>query len=144
MEMRRTVAAMPFALAAVVAVVGCGTSTDYRNDPRPPALIVLTGSVDDRRVSVSPRAFGAGPISLIVTNQTNTAQSVTLESADKAGSGPGLRQETAPISPRDTATLKATVKPGRYTVHVRGDGIAAARLLVGRERASAQNDLLQP
>jgi hypothetical protein len=142
--MRRTVAAMLLAPAAVVAVVGCGTTTDYKNDPRPPALIVLTASIDDQRVSVSPRAFGAGPISLIVTNQTSTAQRVTLESADKAGSGPGLRQETAPISPRDTGTLKAEVKPGRYTVHVRGDGIAAARLRVGPERASAQNDLLQP
>jgi hypothetical protein len=142
--MRRTAATMLLALAAVVAVAGCGTTTDYKNDPRPPSLIVLTASIDDQRVSVSPRTFGAGPISLIVTNQTNTAQRVTLESADKAGSGPGLRQETAPISPRDTATLKADVKPGRYTVHVRGDGIVAARLRVGPERASAQNDLLQP
>jgi hypothetical protein len=144
MEMRRTAATMPLAAAAVVALAGCGTSTDYKNEPRPPSLIVITASIDDQRVSVSPQTFGAGPISLIVTNQTNTAQSVTLESADKAGSGPGLRQETAPISPRDTATLKANVKPGRYTVHVRGDGIVAARLSVGPQRASAQNDLLQP
>jgi hypothetical protein len=141
--MRRT-AAMPLAFATVVAIAGCGTSSDYKNDPRPPSPIVLTASIDDQRVSVSPRSFGAGPISLIVTNQTNTAQSVTLESADKAGSGPGLEQETAPISPRDTATLKADVKPGRYTVHVRGDAIVAARLSVGPQRASAQNDLLQP
>jgi hypothetical protein len=142
--MRRTAAATLLALVAVAAVAGCGTSTDYKNDPRPPTLIVLTASIDDQRVSVSPRAFGAGPISLIVTNQTSTSQRVTLESAGKAGSGPGLRQETAPISPRDTATLKANVKPGRYTVHVRGDGIVAARLRVGPQRASAQNDLLQP
>jgi hypothetical protein len=142
--MRRTAATMPLAFAAAVAIAGCGTSSDYKNDPRPPSPIVLTASIDNQRVSVSPRAFGAGPISLIVTNQTSTAQSVTLESADKAGSGPGLRQETAPISPRDTATLKADVKPGRYTVHVRGDAIIAARLRVGPQRASAQNDLLQP
>jgi hypothetical protein len=144
MEMRRTAALTPLAVAAVVAVVGCGASSDYKNDPRPPSPIVLTASIDNQRVSVSPRSFGAGPISLIVTNQTDTAQRVTLESADKAGSGPGLKQETAPISPRDTATLKADVKPGRYTVHVGGDGIRAARLQVGPERASAQNDLLQP
>jgi hypothetical protein len=144
MEMRRTAALTPLAVAAVVAVVGCGASSDYKNDPRPPSPIVLTASIDNQRVSVSPRSFGAGPISLIVTNQTDTAQRVTLESADKAGSGPGLKQETAPISPRDTATLKADVKPGRYTVHVGGDGIRAARLQVGPERASAQNNLLQP
>jgi hypothetical protein len=69
---------------------------------------------------------------------------VTLESADEPGAGPGLRQETAPISPRDTATLKAEVEPGRYTVHVVDDGIAAAALRVGPQRMSAQNDLLQP
>ena len=142
--MRRTVAAALLVIAALVGVVGCGSSSGYKNDPRPPSPIVLTGSIDDQRVSVSPQRFGAGPISLIVTNQTDTAQSVTLESADKAGSGPGLRQVTAPISPQDTATLKADVNPGRYTVHVRGDGISPARLRVGPERASAQNDLLQP
>jgi hypothetical protein len=142
--MRRTAATTPLAVAVVVAIAGCGTSSDYKNDPRPPSPIVLTASIDDQRVSVSPQRFGAGPISLIVTNQTNTAQSVTLESTQKAGNGPGLRQVTAPISPRDTATLKADVKPGRYTVHVRGDGIIAAHLKVGPERASAQGDLLQP
>lgn len=144
MDMRRTVAATLLVIAALAGVVGCGSSSNYKNDPRPPSPIVLTGSIDDQRVSVSPQKFGAGPISLIVTNQTDTAQSVTIESANKAGSGPGLRQVTAPISPQDTATLKADVKPGRYTVHVRGDGIAPARLRVGPERASAQNDLLQP
>jgi hypothetical protein len=145
MEMRRTAALAPLAVAAALAVAGCGSSSaDYKNDPRPPGPIVVTGYVDDQRVSVSPRSLGAGPISLIVTNQTGTAQRVTLESADTTGSGPGLKQVTAPISPRDTATLKADVKPGRYTVHVTGDAIRAARLQVGPERASAQNDLLQP
>ncbi len=142
--MRRTVAATVLVIATVGALVGCGSGADYTNDPRPPSPIVLTASIDDQRVSVSPQRFGAGPISLIVTNQTSTSQSVTLESAGKAGSGPGIKQQTAPISPQDTATLKADVSPGRYTVHVGGDGIAAARLRVGPERASAQNDLLQP
>jgi hypothetical protein len=69
---------------------------------------------------------------------------VTLESAGAAGTGPGIKQVTAPISPQDTATLKVDVKPGRYSVHVAGDVIRAARLKVGPERESAQNDLLQP
>ncbi len=143
--MRRTAALAPLAVAAGMALGGCGSSSaDYKNEPRPPSPIVLTAYVDDQRVSVSPTIMGAGPISLIVTNQTSTAQRVTLESAGPAGSGPGLKQVTAPISPRDTATLKADVKPGRYTVHVGGDAIRAARLRVGPERPSAQNDLLQP
>ena len=143
--MRRTAAHAPLAVAAVLALGGCGgSSADYKNDPRPPATIVITGYISDQRVSVSPRSFGAGPISLIVTNQTGTSQRVTLESAGPAGSGPGIRQVTAPISPQDTATLKVDVKPGRYSVHVAGDAIRAAGLRVGRERESAQNDLLQP
>jgi hypothetical protein len=128
----------------VLAVGGCGSSADYKNDPRPPGPIVITGYISDQRVSVSPRSLGAGPISLIVTNQTGTAQRVTLESAGATGSGPGIRQVTAPISPRDTATLKVDVKPGSYSVHVGADAIRAARLKVGPERTSAQNDLLQP
>jgi hypothetical protein len=136
--------ALRSAIAAAIVLAGCGETADSRTDPRPPAPIVLTASVSDQRVSVSPRSFGAGPISLIVTNQTKTAQRVTLESMEAAGQGPGLKQETAPISPRDTATLKADVDPGRYSVHVAGDGILAAALRVGPERKSAQNDLLQP
>lgn len=143
--MRRTAAHAPLAVAAVLALGGCGSSSaDYKNAPRPPSPIVITGYISDQRVSVSPRTFGAGPISLIVTNQTGTSQRVTLESSGAAGSGPGIKQVTAPISPQDTATLKVDVKPGSYSVHVAGDGIRAARLKVGRERASAQNDLLQP
>ena len=142
--MRRRMRAGAMATLVIIALAGCGADDGYRNDPRPPAGIVLTASISDQRISVSPRSFGAGPISLVVVNQTSAAQRVTLESADPAGSGPGLKQETAPISPRDTATLKADVEPGRYSVHVAGDGIAAAALRVGPDRASAQNDLLQP
>ena len=143
--MRRTAVHASLAVAVVLAVGGCGSSSaDYKNDPRPPGPIVITGYISDQRVSVSPRSLGAGPISLIVTNQTGTAQRVTLESAGATGSGPGIKQVTAPISPQDTATLKVDVKPGRYSVHVGGDAIRAARLKVGAQRASAQNDLLQP
>jgi hypothetical protein len=145
MQMRRTAALAPLAVTGALVLSGCGSSSaDYKNDPRPPGPIVLTGYIDDQRVSVSPRSLGAGPISLIVTNQTAAAQRVTLESAGATGSGPGIKQVTAPISPHDTATLKVDVKPGSYSVHVAGDAIRAARLKVGPERASAQNDLLQP
>ena len=143
--MRRTAALAPLAVAGALALSGCGSSSaDYNNDPRPPAPIIITGYIDDQRVSVSPRTLGAGPISLIVTNQTGASQRVTLESAGATGTGPGIKQVTAPISPQDTATLKVDVKPGSYSVHVGGDAIRAARLRVGPERESAQNDLLQP
>jgi hypothetical protein len=145
MQMRRTAAHASLAVAVVLVVAACGSnSADYKNDPRPPGPIVITGYISDQRVSVSPRSLGAGPISLIVTNQTGTAQRVTLESAGATGTGPGIKQVTAPISPQDTATLKVDVKPGSYSVHVGGDAVRAARLKVGAQRASAQNDLLQP
>ena len=143
--MRRTAAHASLVVAVALAVGACGSSSaDYKNDPRPPGPIVITGYISDERVSVSPRSLGAGPISLIVTNQTGTSQRVTLESAGATGSGPGIKQVTAPISPQDTATLKVDVRPGSYSVHVGGDAIRAARLKVGPERESAQNDLLQP
>ncbi len=143
--MRRTAAHVSLVVAVAFAVGACGSSSaDYKNDPRPPATIIITGYISDQRVSVSPRSFGAGPLSLIVTNQTSSSQRVTLESAGATGSGPGIRQVTAPISPQDTATLKVDVKPGSYSVHVGAAAIRAARLKVGPERESAQNDLLQP
>lgn len=144
MHNRRTAAV--FGVTAAVVAAGCGGGgSDYKNNPRPAAPIVITASISDKSVSVSPEHFGAGPISMIVTNQTATAQKVTLEThSSPATSSPGVKQQTAPISPQDTATLKLDVKPGRYSVHVGGGAIHAATLRVGKARASAQNDLLQP
>ena len=127
--------------AAALATAGCGSTEQRPNLPWPPVRIVLTGSISTDRVSVSPRRFGAGPVSLVVANLTDTSQQVTLETA---GSRAGIRQQTAPINPRDTAELRADLSTGRYTVKVSGGGITAATLRVGRRRPSAQNDLLQP
>lgn len=134
--------AIAIAGALALATAACGTTTDRRNEPRPPTRIVLTGSISTDRVSISPRRFGAGPVSLIVANLTDASQQVTLETADR--DRPGVRQETAPINPRDTAELRADLGSGRYIVHVTGGGITAATLRVGKRRPSAQNDLLQP
>ena len=141
MRARRSRAAAT-ALAGALVLAGCGTTTERRNEPRPPSRIVITGSISTDRVSVSPRRFGAGPISLVVANLTDTSQQVTLESSNR--SRPGIRQQTAPINPRDTAELRADLTTGRYTLKVSGGGIAAATLRVGKRRPSAQNDLLQP
>jgi hypothetical protein len=129
-------------IAAALALAACGTTTERRNEPRPPTRIVITGSISTDRVSISPRRFGAGPVSLVVANLTDTSQQVTLETADQARAG--IRQQTAPINPRDTAELRADLSTGRYRVKVSGGGIASATLRVGRQRRSAQNDLLQP
>jgi hypothetical protein len=121
----------------------CGTTSERPNEPRPPAPIVLNAAIGTDRVSVSPSRFGAGPIELVVANLTDTSQQITFETAGRSRR-PGLRQQTAPINPRDTAELRADLATGRYTVQATGGGIAAATLRVGRPRRSAQNDLLQP
>ena len=131
-------------LGAVAFISGCGEDDDYKNEPRPPAPIVVSASISDDRVSVSPKSFGAGPITLIVTNQTQSAQKLKLETDEIGGSAPGIEQETGPISPGDTASLKADLREGTYRVGVNGRGIDEAALQVGDERESAQDQLLQP
>ncbi|MBI5105035.1 MAG: hypothetical protein HZB46_08640 [Solirubrobacterales bacterium] len=106
---------------------------------------MVSASISDSAVSVSPRKFGAGPITLVIANQSGAAQQVTLETEDTPGSGPGSRPvETGPISPRDTASVKADVREGTYALRVAADGVRAAKITVGAERKSAQNELLQP
>jgi hypothetical protein len=129
------------AATLVLAAASCGGTEQRPNHPRPPVRIVITGSISPDRVAISPRRFGAGPISLVVANLTDTAQRVTLETAGR--SRPGIRR-TTPVDPRDTAEVRADLPTGRYTVHVASGGIRAATLRVGRRRSSAQNDLLQP
>ena len=137
----RRAAAVGIAASLTLVTVGCGATAQRRNEPRPATRIVLTASISPDRVSVSPRRFGAGPVSLVVANLTDTAQRVTLETA---GAAAGIRTRTAPINPRDTAELRADLRRGRYTVRVTGGGIRAATLRVSGRRPSAQNDLLQP
>jgi hypothetical protein len=137
------VVAAPLACVAALAATGCGSDDDYKNELRPPSPIVVTAAVSKEAVSISPAKFGAGPISLIVTNQTDDTQQVTLETSNTSGS-PGITQQTGPINPSDTATLQADIPQGTYELGVRGAAIKPAKLVVGEKRESAQNDLLQP
>jgi hypothetical protein len=138
---RRTAQVVPCIALTSALIVGCGSDTSYKNEPRPPSPIVVTASINQNKVAVSPRRFGAGPITLIVTNQTGASQQVTVEINNGQA---GFKGRTGPINPRDTGQLKGNLGRGTYSVHVDGGGIRPARLTVGRERPSAQNDLLQP
>jgi hypothetical protein len=148
--MRRTsctLAACACALTAAVALGGCGDADHtYANTVRPASPIVISASIDDKNVEVSPKTFGAGPITLIISHQSTSSQRVTLETDQAPGdAGPGEKAiETGPINPRETASVKGEVKQGTYALHVGGDGVHAARIVVGEARSSAQNDLLQP
>ncbi len=128
-----------------VAATGCGTAdTSYKNRDRPPAPIIVTASINKQSVSVSPSRFGAGPIKLIIANQTAASQTATLETKDSSSKTCRLSQDTGPINPRDTASLQTDACEGTYAVRVAGHAIKPAEVEVGTRRPSAQNDLLQP
>ncbi len=128
-------------LAGVGILAGCGDEGEYSNLPRPPSPIVVTASIGKGSVAVSPRRFGAGPVRLLVTNLTDSAQQIIFESAGGDG---GFTQRSGPINPRGTAELKAEVPQGRAVVRVSGEGIDASRVTVGPRRRSGQDELLQP
>ncbi len=139
-RIRRALAITALGLAAAA----CGGESDYANELRPPSPINVTAAITDNRVVVSPKRFGAGPIVLIIANQSSEAREVTLETDEVAGNRPGLRQRTSPVNARGTAELKVDVRKGTYRLSVDSEDITPASLTVGAKRASAQNDLLQP
>jgi len=120
---------------------GCG-GEDFKNEPRPPVPIELTGVIQPQKVTVSPNKVGAGPILITISNQTDAAHTVTLE-------GDTVKERIGPVQPQDTATIQKTLQPGRYEVSA---GSAAATphaikpdtLVIGRERPDSSNQLLQP
>jgi len=153
------------AAASAVGLAACGGDDDYRNCLRPPSTVYVDAMITGRSVSLSPTELGAGPVVLIVLNQSGASQVATLE-ADELASGPGrgttsttsaegcrpvqepragLRQSTGPINPQDTAQLKVVVRQDTtYTLKTDDDAISPARLRVDEERESAQNKVLQP
>jgi hypothetical protein len=132
-------------LAGALVIGGCGNDNDYKNDPRPPSPINVTAFVGAKRVSVSPNAVCAGPIVVIVTNQSNSSQDVTFQTSVAGSGGKNeVAQSTGPINPGDTGQIKLDVVQGKYVVKTGDDGVQPAAVAVGPERASAQNDLLQP
>jgi hypothetical protein len=129
-------------LAGALFVGACGGGGNFKNDQRPPTPLQLTGVVRDEGVTVSPKRVGAGPVILIISNQTDRAHTITLE-------GGGSTDTVGPINPLDTAKLQQTLKPGRYTVKAGSPAASAAeikpgRLAVGPERSSSSNQLLLP
>jgi hypothetical protein len=139
--MRRT---FTWLLLLLAPMAGCGGGDDYANRPRPPAPINVTAAISDARISVSPHRFGAGPIVLIISNQSSSAQEVTFETNELGASQPGRTFSTTPINPRGTATLKVDVRGGDWELRTDDNGIRAATVKVGQTRKSAQDELLQP
>jgi hypothetical protein len=129
------------AVAGAFGVAGCGADDDHANRERPPVTINITAAIADGRINVSPREFGAGPVRLIVSNQTRSAQALTFATA---GDGSGVTQTTEPISPSGTGTLEVDVAEGDYEIRASDGAVKAAAITVGAPRESAQNELLLP
>lgn len=129
------------ALVCATGLAGCGAAEDHANRERPAASINVTAAIADGRVNVSPRRFGAGPIRLIVSNQTPRAQALTFETG---GAAAGVTQRTQRITPSGTATLEVDVTEGDYELTASDRGIEPAAVTVGAPRGSAQDQLLLP
>jgi hypothetical protein len=130
--------------STVLLATACGDTEPRTNLPRPPAPVTLTAAVRDDVIQVSPAVTGAGPIVLLVSNQTSKPQKVTFETDELGGKTGGNTASTPVIAPRSTGSLSIDVRSGRYAVHVQDRTIRAARVTVGPPRKSSQNQLLLP
>ncbi len=74
----------------------------------------LSGVITDSEVSVEPAKIGAGPIVLIVSNQTEESHTVTLE-------GPSGTETVGPINPLDTGRIQHDLAQGAYEVKAGSD-----------------------
>jgi hypothetical protein len=139
---KRTVGALS---AATLALAGCGGSDDYANDPRPPAPVNVSVAVTNDRVQVSPERLGAGPVVLIVANESDRSRDLTLASPARGdGSCVEGGASSGPINPQGVANLPVDLVEGECVVRVADRRVKPARLVVGPQRESAQAELLQP
>jgi hypothetical protein len=137
--MRRRKPLVVLVLAAAT-LAGCGGTAHYANLPRPPAFVTLTSAVAHGHVLVSPSTIGAGPVMLIVANQTLTSQQVTVSRPAPLA----LDVNTGPINPGATATLQINLRPGSYVAQAADPRIVPTQILVGPPRPSAKSQLLLP
>ena len=135
--------ALILAAAACCGVAGCGGGSDYANKDRPPSPINITAAISTKKISISPKTFGAGPAVLIISNQTGTKQKLTFQTQELGGSKPGIKTTSDPIDPNDTSTMKVEVREGDYEISAIG-GVKPAKVTVGKARTSAQDQLLEP
>jgi hypothetical protein len=141
-------------ILAVIALTaaGCGGGTTFANEPRPPTPVNLTVYINNARVSVSPSSVGAGPVVFIVSNAADQTVSLNIGTSD----GSSSIGTTGPINPQSTAQVTVDFRdPGTYTVSAGKSGktqaeqhqassISSATLRIGKQRASASSQLLQP
>jgi hypothetical protein len=143
--MRTRIVGALSAMALVVAAAGCGSSDSYDNAERPPAPINVAINLTPDRVFISPDRIGAGPVVLLVSNQSGRSREVTLEAPARSGSScVDGSASSGPINPQGTARVQLPLVEGRCVVGVVDARLQPAPLTVGPTRRTAQDDVLQP
>ena len=132
------------AAAAIALATACGDTEPRQNLDRPAAPVTITAAVHDDEIQVSPLVTGAGPIVLVVSNQTAKPQKVTFETDELGGPTGGNTASTPVIEPQGTGKLSIDARTGRYAVHVQDRTVRAAHVKIGPPRKSSQNQLLLP
>lgn len=138
------------AIAASAALVaGCGDGGGQRtSELRPPAPALISAAVTDDGIILSPSEIGGGPVTLAVTNESETRRRVTFASnapAGTAGQEDAGAGQSATLPPGVNALLRANLEPGSsWSVTVDDESIDPQVLYVGPERPSSQNDLMLP
>lgn len=141
----RAVALLSSGALAAVAAAGCGGTGSFKNEPRPPAPVQLTGIITDKQVTISPDHVGGGPVTIVITNQTNDPHTIVLEQATNEGGGQSVT--VGPVNPLSAATLSENLKPDQdYSVSLDSglSSIQPASITVGPERTSSSGQLLLP
>ena len=123
------------AILGGAALAGCGAE-DNPNNPRPPAQLEVSASVDAHRVQVSPDKFGGGVVNFTVANLSGAPIRFSVSGPKKAS--------TVEIQPGAPDYLKMDLTEGTYQASAGKSKIKPATIEVGPERPSSQNDLLLP
>jgi hypothetical protein len=147
-------------LAVALVVAGCGAE-EHANDPRPPTPTEVTASISEKSVNVEPAAIGvAGKNQQAVSQNegetnpdlgSNTPLDViftvaNLTDVDTHLEIKGPRDATSTlITGNGTGNYQVALPTGEYLISAADiPGATAARLSVGPDRVSSQNDLLLP
>jgi hypothetical protein len=142
----RMLGALSAMVLVALACAGCGSSGGgYDNASRPPAPISVSIAVIGSRIGVSPAHIGAGPVVLLIANQSNRSRNITLTApsgSDRACVASDA--SSGPINPQGAARMQLPLVEGTCDVGVADGTLAPTRLTVGPQRPSGQQDLLQP
>src|SRR5437764_9262942 len=93
----------------VLGVPGCGGGSDFKDRARPPIPLQLSGVITDKSVSVEPSKVGAGPVTIVISNQATQSHTVTLQGGPNTTANQG-----GPINQPNPAQTHQTLDPVTY------------------------------